>query len=424
MTCRKGSRGPYRPTTWDELTWVAPLLPFAVVAIFVGVPPALPTEVAAIPTWVLTVVGVAAVVSACAFGAFTYVPPSGTCEVHVNAVSTRSVRGSPPSTVSPGGPPIGLGADSVWSMPTPASLVKIELAEKLAADYGGVLSRRQLAELGIGRGPIARLVRDRRWALRGRWTIAVHCGSLEPTGNFWRAVHEVGGSALVDGTSALRAAGLRGLDDDVVHVSVHMRERSPDVPGVVIHKVSRRPADDRIPSGLPRTRPSLAALRATQWATSDRQAALFLVMPVQQRLVTGEHLRAMHVEYTGRRRRALVATLIDDIVDGAQSLGELDFAGLCRTRGLPVPERQVVVTGPDGRCYLDVRWREGLVVEIDGRQHFEGVASVADMLRQNELAMRGDMTLRIPLLGLRVDADAFLDQVEQALQVLSLRSAS
>lgn len=34
------------------------------------------------------------------------------------------------------------------------------------------------------------------------------------------------------------------------------------------------------------------------------------------------------------------------------------------------------------------------------------------------------MTLRIPLVGLRVEPDAFLDQIERALRLLSLRSAS
>lgn len=305
----------------------------------------------------------------------------------------------------------------------PATRDLVERAEDLALDHGGVLSRSQLADVGVGRGVIARLVRDRRWALHGHRTVAMHCGGIEPLGRFWRAVHEVGGSALVDGTSSLRAAGLTGLDDDVVHVSVHMLKRSPEVEGVVVHKVSRRLADDDMPEGLPRTRPALAALRAAQWAVSDRQAALFLAMPVQQRLVTGEQLRQTHASYVGRRRRALVPQLIDDIVDGAHSLGELDFARLCRERGLPAPERQVVVRGPGGRCYLDVRWREGLVVEVDGRQHREGLAPVDDMLRQNSVSMRGDMVLRIPLVGLRVTPDAFLDQVARALQLLAQRSA-
>ncbi len=102
-----------------------------------------------------------------------------------------------------------------------------------------------------------------------------------------------------------------------------------------------------------------------------------------------------------------MATIVADLVDGAHSLGELDFAALCRRRRLPEPERQVVATGSGGRCYLDVRWREGLVVEVDGRQHLEGLAPVQDMLRQNSVSMSGDVVLRIPLLGMRLEPDAF-----------------
>lgn len=300
-------------------------------------------------------------------------------------------------------------------MITAASRLRVEAAEEVALrDHAGVLSRRQLTGLGIGRGLVSRLVRDRRWATHGTHTVAVRCGDLDESGAFWRAVHEVGGSALIDGTSSLRAAGLKGLTDDPVHVSVHMLARSPDVPGVIVHKVSRRLPAEEIASGLPRTRPALGAVRGAQWAVSNRQAALFLCMPVQQRIISGEQLCAAHVAYPGRRRRAFVATVIADIVDGAQALGELDFAALCRQRGLPAPERQVVVHGRRGRVYLDVRWACGLVVEIDGRQHFEGLAPVEDMLRQNEVAMRGDVVLRVPLMGLRLDADAFLDQVVRA----------
>ncbi|KRE37652.1 hypothetical protein ASG73_08320 [Janibacter sp. Soil728] len=305
-----------------------------------------------------------------------------------------------------------------------STLAKVARAETVAADFGGVLSRRQLTDLGLHRDVVARLVRDHRWALSGTRSVATHCGQLEPSGLRWRAVHEVGGDALVDGVSSLTAAGLTGIGDDVVHVSVHMSMRSPVIAGVRVHKVSRRLTGEGMPAGVPRTRPSLAALRAAQWAVSDRQAALFLVAPVQQRVVTADQLRETHAWYIGRRRRALVGQLIEDIADGAQSLGELDLAAMCRTRGLPVPERQVVVQGKDGRFYLDVRWAAGLVVEVDGSQHLQGVAPVDDMLRHNEVAMRGDLVLRVPLIGLRLEADAFLDQIAQALRLLALRQAS
>lgn len=299
---------------------------------------------------------------------------------------------------------------------------RVERAERLSLDHGGVLSRGQLRSLGIERGVTARLVRDRRWAAWGRHSVVTHCAEVELVGACWRAVHEVGGGALVDGVSALRAAGVSGLDGSVVHVSVHSLQRSPSVDGVAVHKVSRRVEGEAAGAGLPRTRPAIAALRAAQWAVSDRQAALYLAVPVQQRLVTGAQLEAALDKYPGRRRRAFVATIVADLVDGAHSLGELDFAALCRRRRLPEPERQVVVTGSGGRCYLDVRWREGLVVEVDGRQHLEGLAPVQDMLRQNSVSMSGDVVLRIPLLGMRLEPDAFVDQVEAALALLRGRA--
>jgi very-short-patch-repair endonuclease len=56
------------------------------------------------------------------------------------------------------------------------------------------------------------------------------------------------------------------------------------------------------------------------------------------------------------------------------------------------------------------------VVEIDGIHHAWAENVVGDALRQNCLAISGDTVLRLPLLGLRVCADDFLDQIEEALR--------
>jgi very-short-patch-repair endonuclease len=70
-----------------------------------------------------------------------------------------------------------------------------------------------------------------------------------------------------------------------------------------------------------------------------------------------------------------------------------------------------------GTAYLDAAWPEhGLVVEIDGAQHFEAAAIVPDLLRHNDIALDGDMVLRIPVLGLRVAAAEFMAQVAQGLR--------
>lgn len=90
-------------------------------------------------------------------------------------------------------------------------------------------------------------------------------------------------------------------------------------------------------------------MRAAHGAVSDRQAALVMCLVAQQRLTTGARLVEATARVTGRRRRAFVHRVAVDVADGAHSLGELDFGGMCRRHGIPVPERQVVRTTPTGR---------------------------------------------------------------------------
>jgi very-short-patch-repair endonuclease len=107
---------------------------------------------------------------------------------------------------------------------------------------------------------------------------------------------------------------------------------------------------------------------------------------------------------------------VRDITEGARSLGELEFAAMCRRRGLPEPDRQSFRRTPRGNVYLDAEWwSAALVVEIDGSQHTSGLALVVDHLRQNEVTLQRGRVLRISLLGLRVSGDSFLDQVARGL---------
>ena len=111
---------------------------------------------------------------------------------------------------------------------------------------------------------------------------AVHRAPLSALARTWRAVWEVGERhALLDGASALIAAGMTGFAVDREHVSIVHRSRVAPVEGVQIHKLIRRVPDEAATVGVPHVRPALACVRAAHWAVSDRQAALLLVMPVQ-----------------------------------------------------------------------------------------------------------------------------------------------
>lgn len=297
------------------------------------------------------------------------------------------------------------------------SRVALRAAAKVAADdHDGVLSRGELRSLGYASHDIAREVRAGRWQLHGRQTVALHTGDLSRGAQRWRAVWEVGaGIAVLDGVSALEAAGLTGFNEPSIHVSVRHTHDIVGVDGVTIHKVASRTSGDVLTNGVPRARPEVAAIRGAHWAVSDRQAALVLAMATQQRLIDGPRLRDTRRRVRGRNRRALITQLIRDVTDGAQSLGELDFLALCTRHGVPRPVLQTVRLLPNGRAYLDARWPQArLGVEIDGSGHRVGLAVSADNLRQNDLALtHDDLILRIDLVGMRVHEAEFMDQVRR-----------
>ncbi|MGW5241665.1 hypothetical protein ACWEOW_22250 [Monashia sp. NPDC004114] len=289
--------------------------------------------------------------------------------------------------------------------------------ESAATVTGGVVSRRVLRGLGITHDDVRTEQEAGRWRVIGNQTVVPHRGPVPVEGRYWSTIWETGTSiAALDGVTALQVAGLRNYRDDEIHVSVVHRCAVKRAAGVQLHKVIRRVPGEVLTSGIPRTRPAVAALRAAYWAASDRQAALVLIMTVQQGLATPEQLLAWSKRLRGRRRRAFIKDVIFYISAGVRALGELDFARLCREWDLPEPSRQVVVDSRLGRSYLDVRWDGfALVLEIDGVQHREGLQVSADNLTRNEVTLRADRVLRIDLIGLRLHRDEFMSQVARGL---------
>ena len=297
---------------------------------------------------------------------------------------------------------------------------RADVAARLAADHGGVAHRRDLRARGVTRADVRTEVAAGRWTAVGTHTVQIGTGALCHEGARWQAVWESGSGAVLDGISALHAAGLTGYQSSVVEVSVPMSSRRRPCRGV--RTTRRRSIGPLAGAGIPRVRPELAAIRAAESAKTDRAAALILCLVVQQRLTRPDRVLATWRQVARSRRRRLLDAVIPDLCDGAHSLGELDFATMCRRAGLPPPSRQVVRTGPGGRVYLDVAWEDlGLVVEIDGGHHALALNPVDDALRQNEVTLAEDVVLRVPVLGLRLTPDAFLAQVVRAHRLLASR---
>lgn len=312
----------------------------------------------------------------------------------------------------------GMVMNSLTSRPCDLRAARRRRALRVAAEQEGVISRRQLAQLGVTRWQIRADIRAGRWRAVGRQSVVTHTGPLPQPARHWVAVFEAGPRAFLDGPTALLAAGLSGFDAPTIRVSVPRGARvHRRLPGVDVRQTRRWAADDVVPGGgLPRARVEVAAVRAALWARSDKQAALLLTMAVQQRLTTAERLAEESLRIRRDKRRSLVHEVLLDLLGGVRSLGELDVIRECRRRGIPEPSKQVLRKGRNGRYYLDLVWEQwGLVVEVDGIQHAWANQVVGDALRQNDLSLQDMKVLRLPLLGYRVARDEFFDQIEQAL---------
>jgi very-short-patch-repair endonuclease len=285
-------------------------------------------------------------------------------------------------------------------------------AREVAVEQCLTASRRQLYAAGVPRWLVRHEIRTGRWQAAGSQTVVLHNGPLQEDALRWIAVLEAGPRAVLDGVSALQAAGLP-LTDSVITVAVPKGTRKRRLAGVRVRETRRYRGQDVLRRGVPRTAPGIAAVHAALWAATDRQATYFLTLVVQQGLVRPVELSDAASTVRRHRRRRLIAAVVLDLAGGVRSLGELDVGQAMRRRGLPEPARQAVRRRPSGSQYLDADFPEhGITVEVDGAQHDLPDARLADLLRDLDLATGRRTVVRLPLVAWRLDEEAVLDGLE------------
>lgn len=301
---------------------------------------------------------------------------------------------------------------------TPYNDPRLVALRELGRRQGQVVARRQVYDQGLTRWELRGELRARRWQLVGRQAVCLHNGEVSTEGTWWAAVFEGGSRAQLDGASSLIASGLKRFAVERIRVSVPRGVSCPRRSQFDIRQTRRWSADDRAPSGVPRTRVPVAAVRGALWARTDKEAAYLLTLVVQQGMDRPEAIGEQLLRIRRDRRRLFLHTVVNDLLDGARSLGEIDVPRELVRRGLPRPNRQVLRRDAANRYYLDLYWDDlRLVVEIDGIHHTWAENVIGDALRQNTLVLQGDTVLRLPLLGLRLEPDAFYAQIERAIRL-------
>ena len=258
-----------------------------------------------------------------------------------------------------------------------------ELQHLLQRVQDGVVSRRQIIDLGGTDADIARLRRRRELTQVTRGVFVNHTGPLTPQQRAYAAV-------LACAPAALGFESALDLPTPGGHIRVVVpNARHPQgITGVRIQ--TTRHFDSRVEHSAspPRIRYADAAIDT---ATERDPAGAFTLLAevLHSRRTTPSRLRAALADRTRVPNRGMVAGLIDDLEAGTCSVLEWEYLRRVeRAHRLPRPRRQApgAATRPTLR---DIDYPEfGIVVELDGRLfHDSAAARGADMERDLDSAV-------------------------------------
>ena len=256
---------------------------------------------------------------------------------------------------------------------------------RVAANQRGLITRAQLADLGLGRGAIAHRVQTGRLHRVYRGVFGVGTSSLMPLASELGAVLAVGEVAVLSHWSAAYVWELVGRRERDVDVSITTRS-GRTVEGIRIHRPTD-PIQTTKHKGIPITTPAqtiedLARTEPTnllERATNEARARGLLTPRDLAFLADGRSktLRQLLTEERGFTR----------------SEAERRLKQLVRKAGLPAPIPNAVVEGRE----RDFVWpKQRLVVEFDSwAHHGTRTAFETDRRRDHELTAAGWKILRI-----------------------------
>lgn len=286
---------------------------------------------------------------------------------------------------------------------------------RIAAAQHGIVHRRQLAAVGIGRHGVRRRVRDGRLHPRLPGVFAVGYPRTDEIARLVAGLLYVGEDCVVSHRSAAALWELAPVPE-----AVHLTRQGLGVhprPGLRVRRVAALDVRDvRLHRGLPVTAPARALLDLAADA-DDGALERALAQARMRRLVTDGDLDAAlgrSPSRPGARRLRRVMAAVNGAVI-TRSAAERLIRRLVAAAGLPMPETNAHLLGYE----VDFLWREQkLILEMDGfefhrhRHQFE-----SDRRRDQLLTAAGYRVIRVTWRQLRDEPVAIAVRIAQALVV-------
>lgn len=264
----------------------------------------------------------------------------------------------------------------------------------------GVISRRQLSEVGASDNDVRRMVRRRELRRVHPRVYVNHTGPLTWVQRAWAATLYAAPGVLRD-ESAVRAAsgpGWRTFDDGrPIQVAIDHARKVRSLPEVDICRIAGLDGQTLWNTSPPRLRPEHNAIRLASTADRMVDAVAHLADVVGARATTGARLADALAAYPRIARRGFLEEVVADVGAGTCSTLEHGFlTRVERPHGLPSAGRQVreSIKGPLFRDAVYARL--GLIVELDGRMfHAKVRQHDGDLERDLDAAATDRMTVRL-----------------------------
>jgi len=289
-----------------------------------------------------------------------------------------------------------------------------------AAEQHGVVTHRQLVELGLSPAAIGRRWQSGRMKRMHRGVYLVV--SIAPERATEMAAVLVGGpGAVLSHLSALSILRMLRADrPHPLHVSVSGRSRRRR-PGICFHRVA--PFDDdefTVMDGIPVTSPGRTLVDVAGMLGS-REIEVAASVAERNGLTTIDELVSLPDRYPRRPGISVLRSLFKDMrgPDFTRSEAERRCLELLRTAGLSRPHTNV----PLGPYELDLFWpEEGIAVEIDGRAHHSSLSRFeGDRRKDMWLRAHGIEVIRLSWKQITRDGTATAVQLGQSLALARAR---